>query len=476
AMGIPLYYDPMQGKHRYHVEGDRIGMAIFPHKFSLSDPILLRHLLALIVVLHTCFYAILCRRQLRVCETELEPPKMMEGIMTPAEFEAAKDKEMHTVWCNLTGLISDCIFSLLDLYLGILAALWRLTVEINGYQDRVWLNIFYMSLLSIYMVFRIVPQMFYEKLSLDPTFNVDPGRSPPLVGLLCTMAFLAIILQMVVIPMSVFFVMFEPTYFPIVVWVVMIVIFLAVSSFVGWTGVPCVGRSRKLDDVQIDVDLMYVLEKFRFPLHRIFMMHTYHVGRPTAWVLGCCCCLRLDIHDNLMYNRGRAKDDLPFTQVGMGLDEEQVGAFVAHQLAHWKLWHVPKGVSIVLASFLVYVVIFPFAHKIDVLYKAADFTNFYPHMVSYWLVYRYVMQPYNTISTWVIFYFSRHFEYHADTYVCKMGLGLYLKDALLKLAADACVFPYADHAYLMWYRRVPSGFQRILNLHVLLKRHSLPGT
>ncbi|EDW29442.1 GL22777 [Drosophila persimilis] len=90
-----------------------------------------------------------------------------------------------------------------------------------------------------------------------------------------------------------------------------------------------------------------------------------------------------------------------------------------------------------------------------------------PDIVGYWLVYKYVMPPYLTVSNWIVFYFIRHSEYRADNEAWRMGYGHSLREALLKLFADHSVFPFDDHWYLMWYRTRPSCLQRIRNLQRL---------
>ncbi|XP_017089901.1 CAAX prenyl protease 1 homolog isoform X1 [Drosophila bipectinata] len=465
----PLYEDPIQGVP-LRIIGDGIGTKMIPDTWSLSDPILLRHVLVLVVLVNAAFHVVLCCRQLKMCNTKRKPPYEMGGVMSAEAFQESKDREMHSVWLLLTGYVCDAFFSIMDLYFGILAGIWNVCVSWYSHADLVWLNMAFMSLFTIYMVLRLLPQLFYEKLSLDPDYNVDPEKTPPLMGLLCTLAFVAVFLQLIVIPVTVIFVYIEQNthwLFSVVVWVFLLLVTILVMALMGFFGVPCLGRSYKMEQEVMDDELLSVLGRFNFRLDRIHLVHTFHVGRPTAWVLGCCCCLRLDIHDNLKFNRGLAVDDLPSTHVGSGLGEEELAAFVAHQLAHWKMRHVPKAVVLIHLILLIYLIIFSYASTLNTLYKAADFTDFYPQMIGYWLVYKYLLPPVHLIATWIVLYFLRHFEYHADSYTYHMGYGSPMKKALLKLFADSFVYPYIDHAYLMWHLTQPSTIQRILHLQQL---------
>ncbi|KAH8379528.1 hypothetical protein KR009_005435, partial [Drosophila setifemur] len=462
-----LYGYPMMGE-RQIILGEGIGFEYRPTNWSFSDPVLLRHILCLVIVIHYSFHVGLCCRQLKMCKKKTEPPDVMEGIMSQEAFLASKDKELHAVWLQLTSYILDGLFSIMDLYFSTLAFLWKIAVAWYGYADIIWLNVTFTTLLSIYLVIRIVPLVLYEKLSLDPAYNVVPEKAQPLVGLICTLAFLAVFLQMAIVPITTIVMLIDRAvgwYAILGVWCFVVLLSLAILGFIGLFGVICVGRIQRLDESQINEDLRTVLEHFHFPLHRVHMVHTFHVGAPTAWVIGCCCCLRLDIHDNLKLNRGLAMDDVPADHVGAGLNDEQLAAFVAHQLAHWKLWHVAKTSGLIYFSLLIYLMIFAISHKFQALYQAAGFTASYPHVIGYWLVYKYLMPPYHLINTWIVYYLIRHFEYHADEYVCRMHFGSSMRSALLKLFADSRVFPYVDHGYLMWHRSRPSSLQRIMNLN-----------
>jgi len=70
-----------------------------------------------------------------------------------------------------------------------------MTVEWYGYADDIWLNVTFMAMFSTYLVIRMLPSLFYEKLVLDPKFKVDPEKSPPLVGMICALAFIVVLLQ-----------------------------------------------------------------------------------------------------------------------------------------------------------------------------------------------------------------------------------------------------------------------------------------
>ncbi|EDV51398.1 CAAX prenyl protease 1 homolog [Drosophila erecta] len=463
-----LYQDPLRGE-RLKISEKQIGGSVVPRKISLSDPILLRHILCLMIVVHNSFHLILCCRQLRLCKSTSVPPKQMEGAMSQEAFKASKDKQLHASYLEIFNIALDTLYSCLDMYLCTLPYLWKLTVGWYRYADSTWLNVTFMTLLSTYLVVRKLPSLFYEKLTLDPRYNVDPEKTPPLLGLICALVFVVVFLQVAVIPLTaIFMVIHELTewYFTLFVWPILVGLSALILGFIGLFGVPCLGKSHKMNNTDMDDSLKAVVKDFKFP-GRVYMVHTFHVGRPTAWVMGCCCCLRLDIHDNLKMNRGFRSDDFDWGQMGAGLNDEQLAAFVAHQLAHWRLWHVAKGLALIYFHLLIYLLLFGICNRWIMLYEAAGFTTFYPISVDFWLVYKYVMPIYHDIWTWIAFFFIRHFENAADAYINRRGYGPAMRAALLKLFADDYEFPYVDRCYLMWHRLRPSILQRIDNLQRL---------
>ncbi|KAH8264878.1 hypothetical protein KR038_006659, partial [Drosophila bunnanda] len=483
-----LYEDPARGQPLL-ISGYSIGMQMVPEKVSFLDPVFLRHFLCLMIVLKGIFYAILCVRQLRLISKSQAPPIEMEGVMSQDEFKNSKLKEFHAVRLKIFNICADTVYSCLDLYLCILAAIWKLTVEWYHFAPDVWLNVVFMALFATYLVMRKLPSMFYEKMVLDPKYNVDPEERWPLVGMICGLAFFVVVVQVMflknqniyiynlrspqvaVIPLTAVLMSLAKLkiwIFVVVIWLVAVVASLIIHAITGIFGVPCLGKSRALDTSQVNNHLWLVLQNFKYP-GRVYVVQTFYLGRPTAWVMGPSCCLRLDIHDNLMLNRNIEAENLPSQHVGAGLNDIQLAAFVAHQLAHWRLWHLTKSFIMLHLLLLTYLVIFGFFYKWQTMYTAAGFTHIYPYVVGYWLVYKYLMTPIRAALIWVLYFFLRHFEYSADAFVWRRGYGGSMKSALLKLFADDRVFPYTDHAYLLWHHRRPSILQRIWNIQRLEK-------
>ncbi|EDW78020.1 uncharacterized protein Dwil_GK24789 [Drosophila willistoni] len=470
-MSDVLYQDPLQGEPFAQLPTPK-SLDPIPKSISLTDPIMLRYTLCLSIVIRNCFHVYLCWRQFRLCKRSQEPPPQMLGIMSQATFDSSKDREMRTVELQLIRYIFDAILSCLELHCGVFPYLWKLTMLwYRRIGDDVWQNLVFMVIFSTYMVMRTIPSVLYDKLVLEPYYGADPEKVRTLVGLLCASAFLIVLVQVALIPITVIFLFIEGNggwYFVLWIWGFLFVLSIVCLLFFSLFGAPCLGKSTKLPEGNLRKELTKVFSDFKFPSNRVYVVQTFHISNATAYVWGCCCCKRLIILDNLIYNRGKPIEELHEDEVGLGLKDEQLAAFLAHLLSHWRRYHLFKSFTMVHISLLIYLLLFGTCYRQQTLYEAAGFSyEFYPRIVGYWLVYKYVMPPYLTITNWIIFYFIRHFEYSADKYAWKLGYSQDLKSALLKLFADNRLFPMVDHWYLMWHRVRPSILQRLSNLHRL---------
>ncbi|KAL7729406.1 hypothetical protein ACLKA6_008970 [Drosophila palustris] len=440
-----------------------------PDAFSLADPVFLRHILVIMCVVRNLFHVYLCWRQLRLVQWVRELPVEMQDAMTSEEFQVAKIDEGYAVEQKLIAYVFDAIFSCMELYFGILPALWR--VIISAYSivdDLIWQSIAFVGLFTCYMVFRKLPLVFYAKLVLEPFYEISPDKSIPLVGLLCSFALLIVLLQVGLIPLTTIFLFIEShggRYFVLWIWGFLFLTSLLLLLIVNLYGIGLIGKQTKLPAGSLNDALQDLLPKFKFPTDCVYIFRTFYAYNATAYALGCLCKRQVVILEHLLMNQGRPESELQEDEIGRGLNDDQLVAYIAHELSHWYYQHHRIAFFMVHATLLIYLLIFGLCYRQTVLFEAAGFpSTFYPPIVGYWLVYKYVMPLYLTITNWIIFYFMRKFEFAADKYTCQLGYSSGFISALLKLFSDYRIFPYVDPWFLMWHRVKPASLQRIRNL------------
>ncbi|EDV90735.1 CAAX prenyl protease 1 homolog [Drosophila grimshawi] len=472
-MAYALYQDPMQSQPMV-VPDTGIGLRLVPKQFSLTDPVLLRHVLCMMNLVRNIFHVYLCWRQLRTCNWTKEPPRKLQDSLSRSAFNTTKDEEMYSVESLLLSYIFDSIFCWIELYFGVYPALWRAIIRYYGIvDDLIWQSIAYVALFSSYMVARRLPQIFYSKLVLSKWYGINREKSMSLVGLLCFFSLLLVMLQVILIPLTPVFLYIEShggRFFVLWIWGFLFVVTIAAFAVFSLFGLPCIGTTTKLVEGDLYSSLTDILDVFGFPPGCVYIIRTFDIDTATAYAWNCCCRQRVFIFENLLFNQGRPLSELLPEEIGKGLHSQEVVAYIAHELAHSRLKHVVKTFCMLHASLLVYLMIFGTCYHETVIYEAAGFSaSFYPPIVGYWLVYKYVMPLYLTITNWIIFYFLRKFEYSADKYVFNLGYGDVLSTAFLKLFEDGPVFPVVDPLYMMWHRSRPTFLQRIHRLSKLRK-------
>ncbi|XP_017845773.1 CAAX prenyl protease 1 homolog [Drosophila busckii] len=465
-----LYQDPMQIKQP-DIPNNGIGWQLLPKTYKLNDPVLLRHVLCGMIILHNFFHVCLCWRQLRLCSRSQNPPQIMQNVMSDAQFKTAKDSEMMNVELKLIGLIVDAIMSCIELYFCVFPWLWLQTMHwYSIIEDFMWHNMAFAVLLSIYLVLRGLPLIFYNKIMVEPYYSSESKRtSMPLVGVLCTQAFFIVFMQVPLIPITIIFLLIETYggeyYFVLWIWLFLLILSLIAIVTVTFFGAPCIGKVTKLPAGALQDALRPTLQEFNFPLDCVYIFNTYAVSNGSVYAWNLCGRKCIVIFDSLVLNFGKPMSELFEEDVGHGLQQEQLVAFIAHELCHQRHLHLTKIFCMLQTTLLIYMLLFGFFYRQLVIYEAAGFSlSHYPHIVGYWLVYKYVMTPYRTLTYWIILFAVRRFEYSADKMASQRGYGRALISALLKLFADNCTFPFVDACYMMWHLRLPTSLIRIRRL------------
>ncbi|XP_030378765.1 CAAX prenyl protease 1 homolog [Scaptodrosophila lebanonensis] len=467
-----LYQDPLQDIPLTESTATRIEMHMVPHRFTLTDPIMLRHVLCLSIIVHNSFHVFLCCRQLCLARKSTEPPMEMHKAMSPDIFKEARTTELKAVELQMVGYIIDAFFSCIELYFGIFYHLWITTmVWYRNIGDLIWHNIAFMALFSTYMTLRRLPVVFYNKFILEPRYHVDSKDGAPFIGIICVSAFMIVFAQVILIPLTGLFLFIEGNggfFFVLWIWGFIFISSIIILIIFTIFGMPFIGKMERLPDGNLKNTLKDVLDQFHFPRDSVYIVRTSYSTNTSAYAWGFCYKKRVIVLDNLLMNRGKDVEHLDPDDVGKGLQDEQLVAFLVHELSHWYYYHFLKAFTMVQFTVLIYLMLFGVCYHQTSLYQAAGFQyDFYPHIVGYWLVFKYVMPPYLTFTNWIIYYFFRHFEYSADKHACRLGYGNTLSSALLKLFADNIVFPYVDKWYLMWYSRRPTCLQRLKHLQSL---------
>ncbi|CAL4093639.1 unnamed protein product, partial [Meganyctiphanes norvegica] len=144
-----------------------------------------------------------------------------------------------------------------------------------------------------------------------------------------------------------------------------------------------------------------------------------------------------------------------------GCSNDEVVAVLGHELGHWKMNHVLKGIVISQVNLLLIFGVFGSMYRYSPLYRAFGFHNSQPAFIGLIIVMQFVFAPYNEVLGFLMTMFSRYNEFQADAFAKALGYTGLLKSALVKLNTDNLGFPIYDHLFSAWHNSHPPILERI---------------
>lgn len=150
------------------------------------------------------------------------------------------------------------------------------------------------------------------------------------------------------------------------------------------------------------------------------------------------------------------------------LSNEEVMAFLTHDLAHWKYKHYTKIFLFKIIYVLILCAVFPILYQLEILEliicQGAGFEETY-EIAAIGLTIRYLIWPfYNLFLISIGKSFWRKFERQADDLVVEMGYGVHLNSILMKMYGKYFDFPCDDALYSTWYNPNLRFLDRLSNI------------
>lgn len=135
------------------------------------------------------------------------------------------------------------------------------------------------------------------------------------------------------------------------------------------------------------------------------------------------------------------------------LSVDEIIAVLAHELGHYKLNHELKIYSVIATVLFLAIAAFAWLYESSIIYALNSIS---PIIVFYilWPVISFVIQP-------VLLYFTRSFEYDADTFAIDNITPEFLQSALKKLSDNNKMIPSSDFLYRIFYESHPTISKRI---------------
>jgi len=227
---------------------------------------------------------------------------------------------------------------------------------------------------------------------------------------------------------------------------------------------PIFDKYEPLREGELKTRIELLAKRVEFPLKKLYVVEgSKRSAHSNAYFYGFFNNKRIVLYDTLLHGYIQPKEGEANRETGCNDDE--VLAVLGHELGHWKLNHVLKGIIISQVNIGLIFAVFSLLHDAAPLYEAFGFTT-KPSFIGLVIVMQFVFAPYNEILTLLMNMFSRHNEFEADQFGAKLGFASHLKSGLLKLNKDNLSFPVHDHLFSAWHHSHPPLLARLRELSV----------
>tara|TARA_Y100001960_G_scaffold70560_1_gene74604 strand:- start:772 stop:1464 length:693 start_codon:yes stop_codon:yes gene_type:complete len=210
---------------------------------------------------------------------------------------------------------------------------------------------------------------------------------------------------------------------------------------------PLFNKFKKLENPDYEEKINSLLDKTGFEAKGLFVMDgSTRSNHGNAYFTGFGKNKRIVFYDTLLST----------------LKPEEVESVLAHELGHYKLKHIQKGlVASTLLSFAGFYLLYIF-FNIDSFFidHGLDHLTVYSKIYLFYLV----IGVYTFFTTPISSLFSRKREFESDNYSIQYTQGENMVSALIKLIKDNASTLTPDRLYSSYYYSHPPASERIRNI------------
>ncbi|KAJ3072171.1 CAAX prenyl protease 1 [Podochytrium sp. JEL0797] len=208
---------------------------------------------------------------------------------------------------------------------------------------------------------------------------------------------------------------------------------------------PWFNKFTPLEDGELKTQIGELAKRVKFPLTKIFVIDgSTRSSHSNAYFTGLFKDKRIVLYDTLLQHQ----------------TNPEILAVLAHELGHWQKSHILAKLAI--SQLQLFLVFYTFSHFIhsSPMYTAFGFPNEHPVMIGL-VLFSYIYQPIDSLSSFLSNYVSRVHEFEADTYAKRLGYAEQLKSGLIKLHSKNLGNLIPDPWYSAWHYSHPPLVERL---------------
>jgi STE24 endopeptidase len=240
-----------------------------------------------------------------------------------------------------------------------------------------------------------------------------------------------------------------PDYFWLWAWAAVTVFGLFMSMFYSELIVPLFNKQTPLAEGDLRTEIEKFALKTGFKLDNVFVIDgSKRSTKANAYFTGLGPKKRIVLYDTLMDK----------------LSVEEIVAVLAHEIGHYKHKHTLKNMLISIPSSLLLFYVFGLILKSDALAQAlgGSIASFHLNALAFSILY----SPISLLLDILTNVLSRKFEYQADAFATKQGMGEFLQSGLKKLTATSLGNLMPHPLFVFFYYSHPTLYQRIMRINM----------
>jgi STE24 endopeptidase len=374
-----------------------------------------------------------------------ELPTVLKDIYDPEKYAKQQDYfRTNSRFGMLTGSFSFLI-TLLMYSLGGFA--WADELVQNYTSNPILLPLLFFGLLFIANDILGIPFDWYHTFVIEEKFEFNK-IGPKLFILDKLKGYgLTIVMGGGILSLIIWIYNLTPEYFWLWAWALITVFSLFMTMFYSEIIVPLFNKQTPLEAGELRTEIEKFAKKSDFNLQNIFVIDgSKRSTKANAYFSGLGSKKRIVLYDTLIEK--------------MTVDE--IVAVLAHEVGHYKHKHTLINLLISMPSTLLLFFVFGSVLKSDEMAQALGGTSASFHLNA--LAFSILYSPISLLLGILTNVLSRKFEYQADAYAARFGLGEHLESGLKKLSASSLSNLTPHPLYVFFHYSHPTLFQRISRL------------
>lgn len=230
-------------------------------------------------------------------------------------------------------------------------------------------------------------------------------------------------------------------------WALISVFTLFMNLFYSRLIVPLFNKQKPLEEGELRTAISNYAKTVGFHLDKIFVIDgSKRSTKANAYFSGFGSEKRVTLYDTLIND----------------LEEEEIVAVLAHEVGHYKRKHIVFNLvaSVVLTGFTLYILSLLISNPLLSEALGVSLPSFHIGLIAFGILY----SPLSEITSLIMNWFSRKFEYQADDYAKNTYKAAPLISSLKKLSKNSLSNLTPHKAYVFMHYSHPTLLDRILNL------------